>query len=102
MYVSVSRLRVAPELVDDLVHAFRHRLGQVDGFTGFEGLEVWRSDREPGEVLMVSRWQDRGCFSQYMRSAAHRASHARIPSELQEAIRLERLDHMHTYDIVAT
>jgi len=101
VYVSVSRLRVAPELVDDLVSAFRHRLGAVDGFAGFESLEVWRSDREPGEVLMISRWRDRGCFRDYMRSEAHRLSHARIPERLQAAIQLERLEHLHTYEVVA-
>jgi heme-degrading monooxygenase HmoA len=102
MYVSMSRLRVAPELVDDLVSAFRARLGAVDGWAGFQGLEVWCSDREPGEVLMVSRWSDRASFTAYMRSADHRTSHARIPAALQKAIRLERLEHLHTYDVVAT
>ena len=102
MYVSISRLRVEPELVDDLVRAFRHRLGAVELFAGFEGLEVWCSDREPGEVLMVSRWRDRGCFTDYMRSDAHRASHARVPEHLKRAIRLERLEHLHTYELVAS
>jgi heme-degrading monooxygenase HmoA len=101
MYVSMSRLRVEPDLVDELIAAFRDRLGAVDGFAGFEGLEVWSSDREPGEVLMVSRWRDRGCFTAYMRSADHRTSHARIPARLKDAIALERLDHLHTYEIVA-
>jgi hypothetical protein len=36
-----------------------------------------------------------------MRSAEHRASHDRIPSDLDAAIRLERLDHLHTYEVVA-
>lgn len=101
MYVSMSRLRVEPHLVDELVDAFRDRLGAVDVFAGFEGLEVWSSDREPGEVLMVSRWRDRACFTAYMRSDAHRASHDRIPAHLQDAIALERLEHLHTYEIVA-
>jgi heme oxygenase (mycobilin-producing) len=101
MYISMSRLRVAPERADDLVTAFRDRMGLVDGFEGFEGLEVWRSDREPEEVIMVSRWRDRGCFRDYMRSAAHRASHDRVAPDLQSAIALERLDHLHTYEVVA-
>ena len=101
MYVSMSRLRVEPDLVDDLVAAFRSRLGAVDGFAGFEGLEVWSSDRQPGEVLMVSRWRDRACFTAYMRSDAHRLSHGRIPARLKDAIALERLEHLHTYEIVA-
>jgi heme-degrading monooxygenase HmoA len=97
----MSHLRVTPERADELIVAFRGRVGLVDGFEGFEGLEVWRSDREPGEVIMVSRWRDRACFREYMRSAAHRVSHDRIPAELQAAIKLERLDHLHTYEVVA-
>lgn len=50
---------------------------------------------------MVSRWRDRACFRDYMRSDAHRASHDRIAGDLQAAIKLERLDHLHTYDVVA-
>jgi heme oxygenase (mycobilin-producing) len=100
MYVSMSRLRVEPERVDELVRAFRNRLGAVDRFDGFTHLEVWRSDRDPGEVLMVSRWRDRASFTAYMRSAAHKQSHDRIPDDLDRAIRLERLDHLHTYDVV--
>ena len=101
MYVSMSHLRIAPERADELIVAFRDRVGLVDGFDGFEGLEVWRSDREPGEVIMVSRWRDRASFRDYMRSDAHRVSHDRITDELQAAIKLERLDHLHTYDVVA-
>jgi heme oxygenase (mycobilin-producing) len=100
-YVSMSRLRVEPDRADELVAAFRRRLRLVDAFDGFLGLEVWRSDRDAGEVLMVSRWRDRDCFKQYMRSEAHRASHERIDPALGEAIRLERLDHLHTYEVVA-
>jgi heme-degrading monooxygenase HmoA len=100
-YVSMSRLRVAPERADELVAAFRARLGLVDGFDGFAGLEVWRSDRDPDELIMVSRWRDRACFTAYMRSEEHRRSHDRIPTDLDDAIKLERLDHLQTYDVVA-
>jgi heme oxygenase (mycobilin-producing) len=101
MYVSVSRLRVAEDRVDELVAAFRARAGLVDGFAGFVDLQVWRSDRDPGEVLMVSRWADREHFKSYMKSQEHRFSHDRIDPELKDAIRLERLDHLHTYEVVA-
>jgi heme-degrading monooxygenase HmoA len=97
----MSRLRVAPERVDELVAAFRRRAHLVDEAPGFIDLEVWRSDREPGEVIMVSRWRDRAAFRDYMRSEAHAVSHARIDPELDAAIRLERLEHLHTYDVVA-
>jgi heme-degrading monooxygenase HmoA len=102
MYVSMSRLRVEAAQSDELIAAFRRRAHLVDDAPGFVDLEVWRSDRDPGEVLMVSRWQDRAAFTAYMRSRAHRISHDRIDPALQEAIRLERLEHLHTYDVVAT
>jgi heme-degrading monooxygenase HmoA len=50
---------------------------------------------------MVSRWRDRQSFTNYMRSADHRTSHGRIDPDLQAAIKLERLEHMHTYEVVA-
>jgi heme oxygenase (mycobilin-producing) len=51
---------------------------------------------------MVSRWRDRDAFSRYMKSADHRTSHARIAPALKAAIGLDRLDRLHTYDVVAT
>src|SRR4051794_15293654 len=101
VYVSMSRLRVAPERSDDLVSAFRARAGLVDAFDGFVDLQVWRSDRDPTEVLMVSRWASREHFTAYMRSAEHRVSHDRVPPAVRAAIRLERLEHLHGYEVVA-
>lgn len=100
-YVSVSRLRVDPAVVDDLIAAFRDRVRLVDDFPGFLDLEVWQSDREPGEILMVSHWARRSDFTAYMSSAEHRTSHDRIPDRLQDAIRLERLEHIAGYDVMA-
>lgn len=101
MYVSMSRLRVPVERAEQLVSAFRERVGLVDDHDGFVDLQVWQSDRDEGELIMVSRWRDRDAFKTYMRSADHRVSHERIDPELQAAIRLERLEHLHTYDVVA-
>jgi heme-degrading monooxygenase HmoA len=102
MYVSMSRLRVAASESDALVAAFRRRVHLVDDAPGFVDLEVWRSDRDPSEVIMVSRWRDRAAFTAYMRSSAHKLSHSRIAPEVQAAIKLERLEHLHTYEVVAT
>src|ERR1043165_2998701 len=79
----------------------RARVRLVDHADGFVDLQVWQSDRDPGEVIMVSRWRDRAAFTAYMRSDAHKVSHDRIPPELQDAIKLERLEHLHTYEVVA-
>jgi len=97
----MSRLRVQKDRTDELVAAFRRRAHLVDAADGFIDLQVWRSDRDPEEVLMVSRWRDRAAFSAYMRSAEHRVSHDRIDPDLQAAINLERLEHLHTYEVVA-
>jgi heme-degrading monooxygenase HmoA len=97
----MSRLRVDPDRSDELVAAFRQRAHLVDEHDGFVDLQVWRSDRDPAEVLMVSRWRDREAFKAYMKSADHKVSHNRIPPDLQDAIGLERLEHLHTYEVVA-
>ena len=97
----MSRLQIEPERAPELVGAFRERLGLVDGFEGFVDLQVWQSDRDAGEIVMVSRWRDRDCFKAYMKSEAHRASHDRIEPDLDHAIALERLEHLHTYEVVA-
>jgi heme-degrading monooxygenase HmoA len=101
MYVAVSRLRVTADRAPELVAAFRRRAHLVDVAEGFVDLEVWQSDRDPTELVMVSRWRDRACFTAYMRSPAHRASHDRIDPTLNAAIKLERLEHLHTYEVVA-
>ena len=97
----MSRLRVSEDRADQLVAAFRQRVGAVDEHDGFIDLQVWRSDRDRDELCMVSRWRDRDCFTRYMRSDDHRASHGRIDPDLQAAIQLERLEHMQTFEVVA-
>ena len=99
-YVSVSHLRVEQERASDLVDAFRRRAHLVDDANGFERIEVWQGSN-PGEILMVSWWRDRTCFTEYMRSAEHRSSPERIPEDLLGAIKLERLEHLIGYEIVA-
>lgn len=100
-YVSLSRLRVDPEQADALLQSFRQRAGLVDDYDGFQGLQVWQSDSDVGEVVMVSQWRDRAAFTAYMRSDEHRISHDRIPGEVKDAITLERLEHLHTYEVVS-
>ena len=101
MYVSLSRLRIPGECAPDLIQAFRRRAHLVEKADGFVDLQVWQSDRDPGEIVMVSRWRDRDAFKAYMKSERHRISHERIDPDLDRVIRLERLEHLHTYEVVA-
>jgi heme-degrading monooxygenase HmoA len=73
----------------------------VDKSDGFLDLQVWQSDRDATELIMVSRWRDRAAFRAYMRSEAHRVSHDRVDPDLDAAISLQALEHLHTYDVVA-
>lgn len=101
VYVSMSRLRVAPDSAPELVAAFRDRVHLVDDAAGFLGLEVWQNDRDAGELIMVSHWTDRDSFKTYMKSDAHRFSHGRIAADLQAEIKLQALEHLHTFTVVA-
>ncbi len=71
MYVSMSRLDIPADRAPELV-TFRVRAHLADQADGFIDLQVWQSDRDPGEILMVSRWSDRDSFKAYMRSEGHR------------------------------
>jgi heme-degrading monooxygenase HmoA len=95
VYVSLSRLRVDEARAPELVSAFRRRAHLVDSADGFVDLQVWQSDRDPGELVMVSRWRAREAFKAYMKSEDHKVSHDRIDPELDAAIKLEKLEHMH-------
>jgi heme-degrading monooxygenase HmoA len=97
----MARLRVPPPRAPELVQAFRDRARLVDEADGFVDLQVWQSDRDPSELIMVSRWRDRRAFRDYMRSEAHRVSHSRVDPALDAAIDLKALEHLHTYRVVA-
>ena len=60
--------------------AFATRLGAVDAWPGFRGLQVWADTADPSSLMMISWWDDRASFDAYMHSDDHRASHARIPN----------------------
>lgn len=80
MYVAISEISVTLEGAGPLVTAFRRRLGVVDAWPGFLGLEVLEDRRHPGRYLMISRWESQERFREYMRSEDHRHSHSRIPT----------------------
>jgi heme oxygenase (mycobilin-producing) len=78
-YVAFSHLEVPEEGVEALESAFGDRLGAVDTWPGFAGLEVLADRRQPGRYVMITRWATKDAFLAYMRSAEHDASHARVP-----------------------
>ncbi len=97
-HVVVSELAVEVEGAAALETAFRNRLGEVDGFPGHLGLQVWKDDRHPGRYLMVTWWESEVAFKDYMRSESHRRSHDRVPSDPVRA----RPVHVDRFSLVAT
>ena len=81
LHVVVSHVVIDPDGAEELEGAFAGRLGEVEQARGFVRLEVWRDEREPGRYVMTTWWQREDDFRAYMRSAAHRRSHARIPTD---------------------
>jgi heme oxygenase (mycobilin-producing) len=79
-YVAISHLTVPTSGAAALEKAFRGRLGAVDTWPGFEGLEVLADQRRPGRYLMITRWASKEAFVAYMRSDDHDRSHARVPT----------------------
>jgi heme oxygenase (mycobilin-producing) len=80
-FVVTSDVRVAEAGAAVLEAAFADRMRLVEGHPGFQRLEVWRDERDPGAFVMVSWWDDEASFRAYMRSPDHRLSHARIPTD---------------------
>ncbi len=93
-WAMVSELAVPVAAAEALEEAFQDRLGEVDGWPGFQRLEVWRDPRHPGRYLMVSWWDSRESFSAWMQSDAHDRSHARIPTKAgaPRAVRFDRYE----------
>lgn len=79
-FVAHSLLSVPVAGRPALLAAFADRLGRVDGWPGFQRLEVWTDRADPTSFVMVSWWDDEPAFRAYMASDDHRESHARIPA----------------------
>jgi len=54
MYVSMSRLAIAPERAPELVAAFVDRSRLADQADGFVDLQVWQSDRDAHDLRIAS------------------------------------------------
>lgn len=67
MIAVVNSLPVEEGAADQIVERFAESRGHVQSFPGFVSMEVMRSE-EDGEVLVVTRWQNRASFDAWVRS----------------------------------
>jgi EAL domain-containing protein (putative c-di-GMP-specific phosphodiesterase class I)/heme-degrading monooxygenase HmoA len=79
-FVVQSAITVPAQGAPALERAFSGRLRLVEGMPGFQRLEVWRDSLDPAAYVMCTWWRDEQSFREYMSSAEHHSSHARIPS----------------------
>jgi quinol monooxygenase YgiN len=101
MNISMSHLSICPRPRSGTGRGVQPTQRLVEAHEGFIDLQVWQSDRDCGEIVMVSRWPHRVCFKAHMKSADRRASHDRILPSLRAAIKLTSLQHMHNFEVVA-
>ncbi len=96
-FVAVSDLTVPASGREALVAAFARRLGAVDTWPGFQGLQVWADPRDVTALVMVSWWDTEASFTAYMQSGDHRRSHDRIPGGVDRA----RPRRFRRYEVIA-
>lgn len=82
-FVAFSELKVPDGGQKPLEEAFQARLKAVDGWPGFQHLEVWADVARPTDYSMVSWWDTPEAFRAYMQSAEHRRSHERVATDEQ-------------------
>ena len=79
-FVAVSDLIVPEAGRAAVIAGFGDRLGAVERWPGFQGLQVWADPGDPTALVMVSWWDTQEAFAAYMGSGDHRRSHERIPT----------------------
>ncbi len=76
MFVVINRLPVKEGAADQVVERFANREGHVQDFPGFVSMEVLNSEAGD-EVLVITRWRDKGSFDSWVGSDAFKRAHGR-------------------------
>jgi heme oxygenase (staphylobilin-producing) len=72
----VNRLPVKEGMADRVVERFADGRGFVQKFPGFVSMEVLRSEGAD-EVVVITRWRDKGAFDSWVHSDEFRTAHGR-------------------------
>jgi heme oxygenase (mycobilin-producing) len=82
MYVVANRVPVAAEWHDAFEERFRARAGQVDLQPGFVRMEILRPDAEDGVYVVLTHWQDKAAFENWVGSDDFKIAHQNpLPKE---------------------
>lgn len=72
--------------------ALADRSHLVDGFPGFQRLEVMLPARHDGDWMLATWWDTRADLRRWLRSDEHERTHGRAPAELQPYLRSARVE----------
>ena len=76
MIVSMFSVQVPPEAAAGFEQSWSRRAGLVDSMPGFQSLDVLRDPEQPGAYVVMTRWQSKGDFDNWVASPAFMAGRA--------------------------
>jgi heme-degrading monooxygenase HmoA len=76
MIAVINRLPVREGMADQVVERFANNRGFVQDFPGFVSMEVLLSEGAD-EVLVITRWRDKGAFDSWIQSDEFKMAHGR-------------------------
>lgn len=95
MITVANRIYVAPEYAEQFESKFRERAGLVDGMPGFVSNTVLRPVNEGDPYVVLTLWQSRADFLNWVRSDAFVKGHAQSGSLPKEAYPKPNVLEMH-------
>jgi heme-degrading monooxygenase HmoA len=78
MITVANRIYVNPEYAEQFEQRFRERAGLVDGMPGFVSFQVRRPVNPGHPYIVLTLWQSRVDFENWLRSDAFMKGHAHI------------------------
>lgn len=72
--------------------ALADRAHLVDGFPGFQRLEVLLPAKQGGDWVLATWWDSRDDLRRWLRSDEHELTHRRTPAELAAYLRTARVE----------
>lgn len=95
MITVANRIYVAPHYAEQFEKVFRERAGLVDGMPGFVSNTVLRPVNEGDPYVVLTLWQSRADFLNWVRSDAFVKGHAQSGSLPKEAYPKPNVLEMH-------
>lgn len=89
MIVSMFHVQVPAEATAPFERSWQQRAGKVDAMSGFHGLEVLRDGVTPGKYIILTHWETREDFDQWVNSPEFTAGHAHSGESGAQGMRVE-------------